>query len=152
MSTLLLPTLWMLVSIAAITDVARRLIPNPLIVVGLLLGPALQLQLAGVDGLLRSLGGVAIAFVVLVGPWAMRWMGGGDVKLTMVVGAFLGWKAALIIILAAHVLHLGVALLFLALKRIWLAAGRAPPPALDHLPKAVAIAAATILTTTIFSG
>lgn len=151
MPSFLLMSLWLLVVVAAVWDLAVRRIPNPLVIVGLLLGPALQFQLHGIDGLLQSFAGIAVAFAVLIVPFALRWMGGGDVKLTMVVGAFLGWKATLIIILGAHVLHLGVALLFVALKRMSMASGRTPPAALNHVPKAVAIAAAVLLVTTAFS-
>lgn len=151
MTSFLLSSLWLLMIAAAVLDLASRRIPNPLIIVGLILGPLLQVGLHGLDGLLSSLAGIGVAFAVLIIPFAMRWMGGGDVKLTMVVGAFLGWKATLIVIVLAHVLHLGVALVFVTLKRLSLAMGRQPPAALNHLPKAVAIAAAVLLVTTVFS-
>ena len=54
MPSFLLMSLWLLVVVAAVWDLAVRRIPNPLVIVGLLLGPALQFQLHGIDGLLQS--------------------------------------------------------------------------------------------------
>jgi prepilin peptidase CpaA len=99
--------------IAAVWDIAQRRIPNWLIVSGLLLGIAFQTQSGGLAGLGLALLGAATALGALIGPFALRWMGGGDVKLAMVCGAFTGWNGALHIILVGTVLHglLGIVVL-----------------------------------------
>lgn len=108
--------LWVLVGIAAAWDLAQRRIPNPLIVVGLLLGTAFQVQAQGLLGLGLSLLGTGVALLALIGPFTLRLMGGGDVKLAMVCGAFTGWSSALQIILLATVVQ-GVLALGFVLAR-----------------------------------
>ena len=50
----------------------------------------------GLPGLLFSLAGLGTGILLLLIPYLMNGMGGGDVKLMGVVGAFLGAKAAAI--------------------------------------------------------
>jgi len=138
--------LWTLVGLAAAWDVAQRRIPNPLIVVGLLLGLAVQTQLGGLAGLGLGLSGAAIAFAVGIVPFALRAVGGGDVKLTMVVGAFLGWKQLLAVLLLALVAHGIVAAGFLGARSVLGRLGRTHG-ALDRVPFAVGLALATYLHT-----
>ncbi len=124
---------------AALWDLTQRRIPNTLILVGFALGFALQLQAAGLDGLLRGLGGAALALAIYFIPFSLRQVGGGDVKLAMVFGVFLGWKQVLSVILIGTVLNGLVALTLLIAKRVLIARGRALPPKLEQVPKAVAL-------------
>jgi len=91
--------------LAAVWDLAERRIPNWLILSGLILGFAFSAQSSGLAGLGVALLGCAAALGVLLGPFALRWMGGGDVKIAMVCGAFTGWNGALHIILLGTVAH-----------------------------------------------
>jgi prepilin peptidase CpaA len=83
--------LLLLVSIAAVNDLATRRIPNRLILVGLAGALSLHL-LATAPGaaLLGALGGMGIALALFLPFYLLRGMAAGDVKLIAVVGAFTG--------------------------------------------------------------
>ena len=139
-------TLWILVGLAAAWDVAQRRIPNPLILTGLLLGLGIQTQVGGLAGLGLGFLGIAVAFAVGILPFALRAVGGGDVKITMVVGAFLGWKQVLAVILLALVAHGIVSAGFLGARFMLERVGRTHE-ALDRVPFAIGLATATYLHT-----
>ncbi len=121
---------------AALFDLAQRRIPNRLIALGLACG----VLSAGLTGDLAAIGGallgMAVALGMLIVPFARGWMGGGDVKLLMVCGAFTGWMGTLEILLIGTAVH-GV------ISMGWLMARRAGKD-LRGVPFAVAIAVATI--------
>ena len=88
----------------AVTDARHYLIPDEYTWGGLVIGLALSLA-AGVVGLLQAVLGAAVGFALLyavarVGQWVFKEeaMGGGDVKMMAMVGAFLGWKGVLLTI------------------------------------------------------
>lgn len=87
-----------------ITDARHYLIPDPLSVGGLAAGLALSL-LPGPPTPLASVVGAVAAFLVLygvalLGEWAFKKpaMGGGDIKMMAMVGAFLGPVGAMLTI------------------------------------------------------
>jgi len=82
-----------LVLAAAVYDVRYRRIPNWLSLAGVLIGVALNAFLdQGRRGMfVASMLGLAIAFIVYFGLYALRAMGAGDVKLMAAVGAIVGW-------------------------------------------------------------
>lgn len=144
---LLHSTLWLLVGLATAWDLSQRRIPNKLIVIGLLSGLVLQTQIGGLAGLGLSLLGALCGLGLLIVPFAIRVMGGGDVKLTMVCGVFLGWLGVIEITLLASVFHGVLALGIVLTNRGLLAIGRNILPS-DKLPYALAVAIATALYTT----
>ena len=88
---------------AAWSDVRNRRIPNLLTVTGL--GAALALRLlVGPAAAIEGLVGALLAFVVVLPFFVLGGMGGGDTKLLMMIGAFMGprnflWAAVLIAII-----------------------------------------------------
>lgn len=138
---------WTLALFAAIWDITQRRIPNALVLVGFALGFALQVQGAGLHGLLVGLGGAALALAVYFVPFALRQVGGGDVKLAMVFGVFLGWKSTLWVILGGTALNGILALGLLFARRVMIARGRTVPARLEQVPKAVALGVALVYVT-----
>jgi Flp pilus assembly protein protease CpaA len=77
--------------IAAFFDLKIRRIPNWLIGVGVFLGVLFN-GLAGFSQLFQSIAGFVVAIVVLLLPFALGWIGAGDVKLFGAIGALLGLR------------------------------------------------------------
>lgn len=83
--------LLLLVSIAAVNDIATRRIPNRLLLAAL--ACALLLHLISADpvgALLSALEGMATGLAVFLPFYVLRGMAAGDVKMMAVVGAFTG--------------------------------------------------------------
>ena len=100
-----LPLLAAITAVAALWDWETKRIPNELVLAGLLLGLAAALQAAGLLGLGHALLGAVVGLGALLVPWTRGWVGGGDVKLLAACGAFLGWQAVLVLLLAGPALH-----------------------------------------------
>jgi leader peptidase (prepilin peptidase)/N-methyltransferase len=94
----------------AVTDARHYLIPDEFTWGGLALGLALAIP-RGVAGLGSALLGAAVGFGLLyVVAWAgekafkQEAMGGGDIKMMAMVGAFVGWKGVLLTIFGGALL------------------------------------------------
>ena len=88
--------LLLLVLPAAVFDYRQRRIPNWLVLAGLLAGTAMNTFLmydspSATTGLVFSLQGMGLAFLVYFPLYLLRGMGAGDVKLMAAVGAMVGW-------------------------------------------------------------
>lgn len=86
------------------TDARAYIIPDEFTIGGLVLGLAFSL-VQGVPGLIDAVIGAAVGFgllwgVALAGKAAFKQeaMGGGDIKMMAMVGAFLGWQGVLLTI------------------------------------------------------
>ena len=108
--------LLLLVSLAAVNDLATRRIPNRLLWAGLACALLLRL-LSGTPGasLLAALGGMAAGLALFLPFYLLRGMAAGDVKLLAVVGAFAGpadvFKVAVLACCAGGVMALVLVLL-----------------------------------------
>jgi Flp pilus assembly protein, protease CpaA len=87
--------------LAGVMDWRSRKIPNWLTVPGVLSGIAVHTILNGWRGAGFSLLGVAVALLLLLPLVHLRGLGAGDWKLMGVVGAFLGWKLFLFVLLGS---------------------------------------------------
>ena len=95
----LMPPLVLSLAIAG-WDLKSRRIPNFLTFGGALAGLGFQLGFNGLPGLWDGLGGLALGFFLLIGPYLMGGMGAGDVKATAALGAWLGLRRAFFLFLA----------------------------------------------------
>jgi leader peptidase (prepilin peptidase) / N-methyltransferase len=88
----------------AMTDARAYIIPNEFTWGGLVIG-LIFAALAGLAGLAPAVIGAAVGFgllwlVAVAGTWVFREeaMGGGDIKMMAMVGAFIGWHGVLVTI------------------------------------------------------
>lgn len=95
-------TLFAVVLAGVWTDIRSRRIPNGLTVVALLTALALR-ALVGAAALLDGVFGAGLALVLLLPLFALGGVGGGDAKLLVAVGAFLGPMAFLVALLATAI-------------------------------------------------
>jgi len=163
-------TIWIftvvLTCLAAVWDWRSRKIPNLLTVPGVVAGITLHAVLAGWHGAAFALQGVGVALALLLPLVLLRAVGAGDWKLMGAVGAFLGWRLALFVLVGsifasgimACVQMFRVGRVMETLRNMWtLVKGffafglkKNPQISLDNprllkLPFGVAIAAATIV-------
>lgn len=97
------PAVLLIGALAIVTDLRTRRIPNAVTLPAMLAGLAAHLVLGGTPALWAALGGLGLAFALLVPGWLMKWMGAGDVKLMAALGAWLGFPQSLVAVLAALV-------------------------------------------------
>ncbi|MEX4001588.1 prepilin peptidase [Paraburkholderia sp. EG285A] len=102
--------------LAASTDIVSRRIPNLLILLGLVSALAVQIALRGaLSGGALWLGGAVTGFAVLLPFYLLRGMAAGDVKLLMMLGAWLGAAATVDIAVNTFIIggvwSLGIALI-----------------------------------------
>jgi prepilin peptidase CpaA len=71
-------------------DVRHRRIPNRITFLGFAAAVLHATWMAGSDGLSSALAGASVGLAFLAIPFAMGWLGAGDVKAMMALGAFFG--------------------------------------------------------------
>lgn len=152
---------------AAWIDLRTRKIPNWLTVSGFLLGIGASSVLGGWRGTVASLEGAGLALALLLPVVLMRGLGAGDWKLMGALGALMGWRAMLFLLIMSIIASGCMAVVqMIAMRRakqtilntFALAKGlvtfglRTAPgitldnPTLVKLPFGVAVGAATLLT------
>lgn len=112
-----LPMLAVFCVAAAVSDLRTRRIPNLLNASGALCGAVLWTAHSGSEGLRSSLAGAGFGLGVLLVPFLLRMVGGGDVKFLAASGAIVGWPLAWPAFLAGAGLGGVVALAAMLLKR-----------------------------------
>ncbi len=98
-------------------DLEFQLIPDRLTIPGMVIGLAASLLPSGI-GIVSSVigllvGGGVLYLVALLGDWLFKKesMGGGDIKMTAMLGAFLGWQKIILIFFAGAVIGLIVSVI-----------------------------------------
>lgn len=76
--------------IACVTDVTSRRVPNVVTFGAALAGVAVHIMLSGTRGALFAVIGWAVGLLLFLPLFALRGLGGGDVKLLAAFGAFVG--------------------------------------------------------------
>src|SRR5262249_10258111 len=82
-------------------DIRTRRIPNLLSGFGIVAGIVLNTVYFGSAGLLPSLGGMLLTVGLLLAPFALGGLGGGDVKMMGAIGALLGPRVTGVVLLVA---------------------------------------------------
>lgn len=150
-------------------DVRYRRIPNPFVLATLVSGVTMNTIFGGLHGLYESLGGCALAFVLMFMLHVFGAMGAGDVKLFAAIGAVTGAHLVLptfvVVILTGGLLAIvsiiraGVVMttmhrvlqIFVGLLPGWEMPRFAVPSDRRHtIPYGVAITLGSIISTTIF--
>lgn len=98
-SIVIVATTLLFVATCVVSDVRTLRIPNALTGPAILAGLALNAWGFGWGGVQASLGGFALAIVLLLGPFAAGGVGAGDVKMMGAVGALLGPRLVLLSLL-----------------------------------------------------
>jgi leader peptidase (prepilin peptidase) / N-methyltransferase len=102
--------------VVALIDFDHKIIPNVITLPGMLIGLGLSLGISPITPLTSLLGllvgGVLFYLIAVVSKGGM---GGGDIKLIAMIGAFLGWQGALFTIFSGALLGslMGVTLMVL---------------------------------------
>ncbi|MCP9471840.1 MAG: prepilin peptidase [Nitrospira sp.] len=109
-STAVYALLYSSLLVVAGTDLSHKIIPNAITLPGTavgLLSSATVLSTGLVNGLIGMLvGGGLLWLLAWLSPYLFgkEGMGGGDIKLMAMIGAFLGWKPALVTIMTGSLL------------------------------------------------
>jgi len=99
-----------LLLVGALCDLRTRRVPNALTLGGAALGLLVNLLLAPPDGLTWALSGWLLGLLLLIVPFTLRGIGGGDVKLLAAVGAWGGPPLVLATLIAGGLIGGVVAL------------------------------------------
>lgn len=104
-------------------DLEFQIIPDRLTIPGMALGLGASFLPGGI-GIVASIigllvGGAALYLVALLGDWLFKKesMGGGDIKMAAMLGAFLGWQKVLLMFIGAAVIGLVMAIVWMMLSR-----------------------------------
>jgi prepilin peptidase CpaA len=105
------------VALCVASDVRTRRIPNLLCGIGMAVGLVLNGIYFGSQGLLASGGGLLATVALLLFPFAMGGIGGGDVKMMGAIGALMGLHAGFVALLVGLAFGGAVMTVHLARRR-----------------------------------
>jgi leader peptidase (prepilin peptidase)/N-methyltransferase len=104
-------------------DLEFQIIPDILTSPGMAIGLVLSILPGGI-GIIDSavgliVGGAALYLVALAGDWLFKKesMGGGDIKMAAMLGAFLGWQKVILIFLSGAFLGLIISLIIMLFSK-----------------------------------
>lgn len=100
-------------------DAAYKIIPSELIWLGVVLGGVINLFFLGYS-LVNLLLGVLIAGGFFMAQYLVsggKWIGGGDVRMGVMMGVWLGWKEVLVALFIAYIIGALVALALIIFKK-----------------------------------
>ncbi len=109
--------------VVTFTDLEHRIIPDAVSLPGILLGVAasfLNREVNWIDSMLGVLVGGGALLAVAWGYYLItgkEGMGGGDIKLLAMIGAFLGWKAIPMVIFISALAGSVIGAIYIAMKR-----------------------------------
>ena len=109
---------FVLLGVVTIVDSLTKLIPNYLVIIGLVYGLSLAFFQLGQVSFINSVLGVIVGGVLLIIPYAKSYIGAGDVKLMAMVGSYLGPYLTLEAVLYAAVVGGAVAACYLIYDRL----------------------------------
>ena len=89
---------------AASVDILRSKIPNSMTFFFMVFGFFLSTWFLGWTGLLQSFLGISACFLVSIPLYAFGWLGAGDIKFYMALGALGGWKYGLEVVTVSVIL------------------------------------------------
>lgn len=114
-TTLLLWVFFSLLIVVTIIDLYHRIIPEGILLTGIVLGLPLA-GLQSVDKLVSGLIGLLVAGIIMliIAIISKGGMGGGDIKLSTVMGLYLGWQGVLLALFLAFLIG-GITGIFLLL-------------------------------------
>jgi prepilin peptidase CpaA len=116
-ATLMWPAALILALYAGYIDWRTRRIPNWLTVSGFFLGIALNSIFGGWQGTVTSLEGAGLGLGLLLPLVLLRGFGAGDWKLIGAIGALMGWRLMLWVLIASILLSAAVGLIQIVLMR-----------------------------------
>lgn len=112
--------LFILLIIAFYTDVRHKKLPNWLTVSGMLVGVVFHLITAGVDGLIFSFLGLLVGGGIFLLLYLFKTIGAGDVKLFAAIGAIVGVKMVLYIMMYSIIFAGMLSVIILLFTRMFL--------------------------------
>ncbi|MEX1029511.1 MAG: A24 family peptidase [Paenibacillaceae bacterium] len=104
------------VSIAFYTDIRWMIIPNSLTLSAAVLGTVFQTVAYQLSGLITSIVGLSVAFVITLGLYLIKGVGAGDVKGIAALGAIMGVQFTVYVLVIALIYAGIVGLLFIVIR------------------------------------
>lgn len=108
---------FILLAAAFITDIRTMKIPNTITITGTVLGAIYHTMTNGGTGLVFSVKGAAVGFGIMAILYAVRAVGGGDVKLFAGIGAWVGVPLTLSMLLYSILAAGCIGILILIFRR-----------------------------------